>query len=177
MHFNSTILIIPGLGNSGEQHWQTIWQNEYNFIRVEQQDWETPVCNDWIENLDAVINQYNPAEVLLVGHSLACNTIANWAKEYKTPIKGSLLVSPSDTEAESYPSGTTGFAPMLLDKLPFPTIVVSSSDDYYVSPSRAEQFAEAWGSEFISIGKAGHINASSGFGKWDEGLEILKALD
>jgi len=27
------------------------------------------------------------------------------------------------------------------------------------------------------VGAAGHINADSGFGRWDDGLELLKKLD
>lgn len=41
---------------------------------------------------------------------------------------------------------------------------------------RAKLFAENWESEFINIGNAGHINASSGYTNWNEGLEILKKL-
>src|SRR5215216_7693769 len=109
--FKSTILIVPGLGNSGPQHWQSLWEKQFGFTRVEQQDWETPICADWITTLQSYIDKYDPKDVILVGHSLACATIAYWAKEYNVAIKGALLVAPSDTEAESYPTGTTGFAP------------------------------------------------------------------
>lgn len=177
MTFNSTILIIPGLGNSGPQHWQSYWENTYGFTRVQQQDWETPDCNDWIETLNQAINAFDPANVILVGHSLACCTIAYWAQKFGTKIKGALLVSPSDTEAESYPAGTTGFTPMPLNKLPFPTITVASTNDFYVTPARAKQFADAWGSTFITIGDAGHINTSSGHSQWTEGLAYLQDLD
>jgi uncharacterized protein len=177
MHFNSTILIIPGLGNSGEQHWQSLWEKEYNFTRIQQNDWETPVCADWVVNINKSVNQYDPANVILVGHSLACATIAYWAQQYPAKIKGALLVALSDTEAKSFPSGTTGFTPMPLNKLPFPTIAVTSTNDYYVTLQRAEQFATAWGSELINIGETGHINSDAGFGPWDKGLEILKQLD
>ena len=70
-----------------------------------------------------------------------------------------------------------GFSPIPLIKLPFPSIVVTSTNDFFVTVDRAKQFAEAWGSEFVNIGEAGHINVASGFGDWDEGLEILKKLD
>ena len=56
----------------------------------------------------------------------------------------------------------------------FKSIVVTSSNDEWVTLERAEFFAENWGSEFINIGNAGHINAASGFGEWPKGLEILK---
>lgn len=175
--FKSTILIIPGLGNSGPQHWQSSWESTYNFTRIEQQDWETPVCRDWTATINDYVSKYDPKNVILVGHSLACATIAYWAQQYNVSIKGALLVALSDTEADTYPTGTIGFMPVPLFKLPFPSIAVASSNDYYVTLNRATQFAEAWGSEFVNIGDAGHINASSGHSEWNEGLELLKRLD
>ena len=38
---------LPGLYNSGPQHWQTYWENEYGFKRIEQNNWDEPVCDDW----------------------------------------------------------------------------------------------------------------------------------
>ena len=177
MTFNSTILIIPGLGNSGPQHWQSLWENKFNFTRIEQLDWETPFCSDWIGTINNEIKKHEAANVILVGNSLACTAIAYWAYKFDIKIKGALLVGPSDTEADTYPPGTTGFKPVPLFNLPFKSIVVASTNDYYVRFERAKLFADSWGSELINIGDAGHINVSSGFGGWDEGLEILKRLD
>jgi len=177
MAFQSNIIIHPGLGNSGPQHWQSIWERDHNFLRVEQKEWETPVCEDWIDTLNNNVNQFDPGNVIIVAHSLACTTVAYWAQKYNIVIKGALLVGPSDTEADTYPPGTTGFRPVPLIKLPFRSIVVASTNDYYVTLERAKLFAESWGSELINIGDAGHINVASGFGDWDEGLELLKRLD
>jgi predicted alpha/beta hydrolase family esterase len=177
MQFASTILVLPGLGNSGEAHWQTIWQNRFGFKRVEQKDWEKPVCNEWIAAINAAVMQYNLQNIILVAHSLANTTVAAWAKRYKRVIKGALLVAPSDTEADTYPPGTTGFKPMALDKLPFRSLVVASSDDYYVTIERARYFADCWGSAFTNIGSAGHINVAAGFGAWENGWQYLKMLD
>lgn len=178
MNFNATILMLPGLGNSGEGHWQTKWERQYpQFIRVNQLDWETPRCSDWTETLDQKIFELKAKEVILIGHSLACTTIACWAERYKRSIKGALLVAPSDTEAATYPSGTTGFVPVPTSKLPFASIVVTSSDDEYVTLERARLFAKHWGSELVNVGAAGHINVSAGFGDWPVGLELLKRLD
>lgn len=177
MNFTSRILIHPGLGSSGEGHWQSIWERQFpDFDRINQADWDTPVCQDWITKLDAVVMAGDPANTILVGHSLACTTIAHWAKTFGRKIKGALLVAPSDTEAASYPPGTTGFTPVPLIKLPFPTIVVASSNDFYVRLNRATLFAEAWGSDLVTIGAAGHINVAAGYGSWPEGLDILKRL-
>jgi predicted alpha/beta hydrolase family esterase len=175
--FKSTILILPGIGGSGPKHWQTLWEREYGFTRIEQRDWETPVRADWVANIQKVVSKYDPKDVILVGHSAVCGAIVEWTQQYPTKIKGAVLVAPADPEAETFPTGAIGFTPVPLFKLPFPSIVVVSSDDYYVTLDRAKQFAEAWGSALINIGDAGHINVASGFGKWNEGLEILKKLD
>ena len=64
MQFNSTILILPGLGNSGEGHWQTIWENTFGFIRVQQANWEAPVCNEWIDTIDKEVLKYDLSNVI-----------------------------------------------------------------------------------------------------------------
>src|ERR1043165_1265991 len=99
MHFKSNILILPGLGNSGVGHWQTLWEEEFKFKRVQQQNWDNPVLNDWITVIDKAIIDNGVSNVILVAHSLACTTVAAWAKAFSRPIKAALLVAPSDTEA------------------------------------------------------------------------------
>ncbi|MDB5025993.1 MAG: alpha/beta hydrolase [Mucilaginibacter sp.] len=175
--FKSTILTLPGIGGSGPQHWQTLWEDEYGFTRIEQRDWETPTRADWVANIQKVVSGYDPKAVILVGHSAVCGAIVEWTQQYPTKIKGALLVAPADPEAETFPGGAHGFAPMPLAALPFPSIVVASANDYFASVERTKQFARAWGSEHVNVGQAGHINVSSGFGQWNRGLEILKKLD
>ena len=65
---------------------------------------------------------------------------------------------------------------MPLRPLPFPTTVVASSDDPYVSLERAELFARSWGSKLVCVGAAGHVNAASGLGAWPAGLDLLREL-
>jgi predicted alpha/beta hydrolase family esterase len=171
-------LIVPGLGNSGPEHWQTYFQNSgNNFFRIEQRDWNAPICEEWIETIDNKISEFDLQTVVLIGHSLGCSAIAHWARKYKRQIKGALLVAPSDPDAPRYDFPATGFAPIPLDKINFKTIVVASVNDIWVTLNRAKFFAERWGSEFINIGNAGHINVSSGHTNWDEGLITLKALN
>ena len=170
--------IIPGLGNSGEQHWQTYFEKQLdNAQRIEQRDWDAPACHDWINTIDEAIRSYDPSTIVLIAHSLGCATIAHWAKQYNRIIKGALLVAPSDLEAPAYTFPATGFSPVPAENLNFRTIVVASTNDPWVSIERAKYFADAWGSEFIDIGEAGHINALSGYGEWQQGLEILKAFE
>ena len=173
---SSSVFLLPGLYNSGPQHWQTHWENEYGFIRIDQKDWETPNCEDWIQTIEEAILEYTHEEIILVAHSLACCTVVHWYNAFKRNIKGALLVAPSDVDAPSYPTGTSGFMPMPLTKLPFKTIVAASSNDEYVSNERAKQFATAWGSELVNIGDCGHINSESDLGLWPEGYALLKRL-
>ncbi len=175
------IFVLPGLGNSGPEHWQSYWErNHPSFKRIAQAEWEAPDCHDWVFNLDHAIEASND-ELVLVGHSSSCALIGHWASYAKnTPqiekIKGALLVAPSDAEADSYPLGAKNFRPMPLQTLPFPSIVVASTDDVYVTMERAQFFAQAWGSRLVNLGAAGHINSASGLGDWPHGLQLLQEL-
>lgn len=171
-----TILILPGWQDSGPDHWQSRWLRKYpNAVKVVQNDWMFAKKDEWVTTLNDYIKCYD--EVILVGHSLACATIAHWAKEYGgTKVKGALLVSPSDTEAADFPKEITGFSPMPLQDLNFKTTVVTSEDDPYVTMERAKYFAERWGGELVNIGPSGHINTDAGFGDWPEGEKLLQEL-
>lgn len=136
-----------------------------------------PDCDEWIATIDEAVVTNDLSNSVLIGHSLGCIAIAQWAKKYRRIIKGAMLVAPSDPEAPIYTFPSTGFDKIPLDKINFPTIVVTSSDDVWVTLERAIFFAERWGSEFISIGNAGHINTAAGFGNWPQGLEILQRFN
>jgi predicted alpha/beta hydrolase family esterase len=176
---NTIYLIVPGVTNSSPQHWQSLWEKQFpeKFRRIEQAEWDTPVCRDWTATIEAEVQKESSETVVLVAHSLGCTAVAHWAKRFGTRIKGAFLVAPSDCEAETYNFDTKGFSPIPLEKLPFRSLVIASTDDEYISLPRAEQFADAWGSELINVGAKGHINANAGFGEWSEGLEFLKRLD
>jgi predicted alpha/beta hydrolase family esterase len=174
----TNILLVPGLWNSGPEHWQSYWERERTDCRrVLQKEWETPRCSDWVAALDAAVAG-SSLPVVLAAHSLGCALVAHWAggSSHLAKVRGALLVAPSDVEAPSYPAGTTGFAPMPLKKLPFRSIVVMSSDDQYVTPDRARRFARAWGSRLVDVGPKGHINSASGLGMWPEGFALVEEL-
>jgi uncharacterized protein len=169
--------IVPGLGNSGPNHWQTYFeQSGTNFTRIQQQEWDAPHCQDWVDRIVEALKRVDLSTVVLIGHSLGCTTIAHWAAQRQQTIKGALLVAPSDIEQPQYNFPATGFTPIPAAILPFPSIVVASSNDEWVSLERAQQFARQWGSRFVNIGEAGHINAVAGYGPWPQGLELLGQL-
>ncbi len=174
----ANVLILPGLFNSGETHWQSQWERQFSGLqRVQQQDWETPVAADWVACLNQAIEAAE-GEVVLVAHSLAITLITRWAAQYpaSTKVRGALLVAPSDTEADTYPPGTRGFTPMSMQRLPFRTILVASTNDPYVTQERAKAFAQAWGSELKWEIDGGHISGDAGYGPWAKGVEYLYEL-
>lgn len=176
----ATYFNIPGLKNSGPEHWQSIWEtkNSNKFNRIQQKNWETPDMITWTNQLEVsyidITERYD--EIILIGHSIGCATIVHWANLYSRSIRGALLVAPSDPEQESYPSYITGFAPLPKDRLPFPSIVVASTNDHVVSPQRARYFANCWGSQYHEIANAGHFEPKSGIGEFTEGLKLLETL-
>lgn len=179
MKNNTTqLLIIPGLGGSGETHWQSLWCNKYeNSTRIIQKDWNQPNLELWLTELNnAIIKQDAP--IILVAHSLAVSLVLHWIQRNpNSTIKGALFVAPADVDSPDHtPEILRGFAMMPTSKLPFPSIVVASENDEYVSLGRAQYFAEKWGSEFINIGSKGHINAESNLELWQEGQAILETL-
>jgi predicted alpha/beta hydrolase family esterase len=60
--------------------------------------------------------------------------------------------------------------------LPFPSVVVASTDDPFASLDRSRAFAAVWGSRLVTLERAGHINADAGFGPWPEGRRLLDEL-
>ena len=114
---------------------------------------------------------------MLVAHSLGCALVAHRVKAGGSGIKAALLVAPADVDMLStVQEAVQSFAPMPLVRLPFPSVLVASSDDPYVTPGRAAAFARAWGSRLVTLTGAGHVNTDSGFGRWDEGRRLLEEL-
>lgn len=175
-----TILVLPGLGNSGPGHWQTVWETQSpGCVRVEQRDWDRPELSAWLAALEEALEAAgNP--VVLVAHSLSCSLVAHFAVRYpeqRRRIRAALLVAPADVDSPDHtPPETRGFAPIPLARLPFPSIVVASRNDPYVEFSRAEALALAWGSELVDAGNAGHLNAESQLGAWEPGRRCLERL-
>ena len=169
------VLILAGLWNSGPEHWQSQWQERYPaWTKAQHRDWNCPERDEWVAELDAAIAACKGAPIL-VAHSLGCMLVAHWAAS-RSPlmVAGAFLVAPSDVEAPSYPAPVNGFASIPLAPLSFPSMVLASGNDPYISLTRATALAQAWGSRLVHIGEAGHVNADSGHGPWPEGERLLQ---
>jgi len=174
------VLILPGLGNSGPDHWQSHWERQdSSCVRLMQDEWDRPDCFAWTARLEeAVLAASTP--LVLAAHSSACALVAHWVARaeprHLAKVRGALLVAPSDPDGANFPEGPTGFGRVPLARLPFPTIVVGSTNDPYISAEGARGYADAWGSRFVLLENAGHINVAAGFGPWPDGLQLLYSL-
>jgi uncharacterized protein len=171
------VLLLPGWLDSDPPHWQSRWEALHGHRRVEQADWEWPRRGDWMARLDEVVLEEQRPTVL-VAHSLGCQLAAAWAAHsaHTARVCAALLVAPPDTEREDMPPNLFNWRPIVRCRLPFASLVVTSSDDPYCSPTRAAQMVGDWGSDRHDIGARGHINGGSGLGDWPEGYSLLQGL-
>lgn len=172
------ILILPGLGSSGPGHWQARWAERMSTAAiVEQAEWDEPDLDDWILTIEQAC-RLTDRPVVLVAHSLAVIAVAHVAPRLAhSNVRGAFLVSVPDLEFSSEaPDEALGFRPIPRDPLPFPSMLVASTNDPLCTVDRAVEFATCWGSDFHLAGEAGHINTASGHGPWPEGLLMFTRL-
>lgn len=171
------VLLVPGLGNSGPDHWLSHWERALRASRADLEDWDDPHPKDWVVNLDAAIAAAGQ-DVVLVAHSLGCAAVVHWAKGGGArSVRAALLVAPADVDSDAHvPPPARRFAPMPMGRLPFATTLAASTNDPYADFERSQEFARAWGARFVNLGPIGHINAESALGSWPKGRALLEGL-
>jgi len=176
-----TLVIVPGRGDSGPEHWQSRWERAYaRTRRVMQRDWDNPVRAEWVAALDATLSAVI-GPVILVGHSAGSMTIVQWAAGRAKPVVGALLVTPPDFEGDipglaPQVLAAAGWTPIPRGPLPFAAVLVASMNDPYATLPRSAEMARWWGARLVNVGEAGHLNSESGFGPWPEGERLLEEL-
>ena len=167
------VVIVPGWRDSGPGHWQSLWaEGLSNAVRVEQDDWVSPRRESWVRAIgDLILAQDAP--VVVAAHSLGCIATTHLPPEVTARIAGALLVAPADPERRA---ALNDFAPVPYAALPYRSVVVASSNDPFCPVRLAGAYARAWGSEFVRMQNAGHINVDSGHGDWPLGLALLQSL-
>lgn len=174
------VLTVPGLSNSGPNHWQSVWERERGDCRrVELGMWNNPHRNTWVNQLNLAIERAD-RPVVLAAHSLGCLAVAWWAHleqpRSADPVIGALLVAPPEVERNPLDPRLGTFAPVPDGQLPFPSIVVASRNDPYMDYQSAVHLARRWGSWLVDAGHSGHINAESRLGNWPFGQVLLGQL-
>ena len=163
-------VLVPGLHNSGPQHWQTEWQLRHAFWqRMAQQVWDQPDAHRWMGSIRRLLGR-DKRPAILVGHSFGALASCCLTVEGGLPIAGLMLVAPAEPARfeleEDVPTGPLGV----------PAVVAASRDDPLMPFARAIWWSAAWGADLVDLGEAGHVNPQSGFGPWPYGLEVLLGL-
>jgi predicted alpha/beta hydrolase family esterase len=173
---DARVLLLPGWQDSGPDHWQSRWERQQGWQRVVQDDWMWPRRGDWMARLEEVLlRSERPA--VLVAHSLGCHLVAAWAahSRHVALVQGALLVAPPDAELPEIPPQLANWRTPVRQPLPFPALLLYSSDDPFAGTESAERLARDWGAAARCLGPRGHINAESGLGDWPDGLaEVLR---
>ncbi|MGY6237602.1 RBBP9/YdeN family alpha/beta hydrolase (plasmid) [Burkholderia ambifaria] len=175
-----TILIVPGLRDHVEDHWQTHLQRRLPNARA-----VAPLEADKLSRaarvaaLDAALAAID-GPVMLVAHSAGVMIVAHWARQATRAIDGALLAAPADLDTpmpEGYPTPDAldahGWTPVPTQRLPFPSIVAASRNDPLARFERAEAFAAGWGSKLVDLGEVGHLNPALGYGVWHDAERLI----
>jgi predicted alpha/beta hydrolase family esterase len=163
-------LIVPGLRGSGPVHWQTLFEQQIpGALRVQQSDWDVPDLLRWSINVANSIGRSH-APVVLIAHSFGALAAVIAGTGRCDRVRAAFLVAPADPVK----FGDVHLLPTT--QLPFPSMVVASTNDPWVNHEVARGWARRWGSRFVSAGALGHINTESGHGPWPQGLVLLDEL-
>lgn len=181
----STVLIIPGLRDHVASHWQTLLAADLPQARtVPPMGREDLDCARKVQAIEAAVAALS-GSVVLVAHSGGCIMVAHWARTsaHAGRVRGALLATPPDFDRpmpEGYPSIAAleagGWFPVPRERLPFPSLVVTSDNDPLGERARVEALARDWGSETVHAGAVGHLNPASGFGPWPMALDLIERL-
>lgn len=187
MKTEPVIVIVPGLRDHVEQHWQTQLEARLRAARrpvvaVAPMGRDEIDCAARVDAIEAVVatlaeQTKNAAPAIIVAHSAGCIAVAHWARRHartaRAVIRAALLAVPPDFDTPmpaAYPDiaalTAAGWLPVPRDPLPFDSIVAASRDDPLASHARVAQLARAWGSECVDLGEVGHLNPASGYGEW-----------
>ncbi|BCX73014.1 alpha/beta hydrolase [Acinetobacter bereziniae] len=169
-------IIVPGVGGSDYDHWQSKLQRELmSCSRVQQQDWNLPILKDWVaEFVRTVLNAPQPVQI--VAHSFGClTTVAALAQhpEITTKVRKVILVAPANPTR----FGEAGFARNSIGNyenyfqtlnIAVPAEMIISENDPWLDFEDAQKLARAWKIKPRNLGQVGHINVASGFGHFPE---------
>ena len=154
------LVIVPGLRGSGAEHWQSWLQRLFaNAARVEQDVWDVPDLERWGDRVAETVDAGGPGPHVLVAHSFGCLASLHAALRYpRLGISQLLLVAP----AEPARFDVAHLLPQA--RLAFPSCLIASDTDPWMTAASARAWALRWGSDWINLGDAGHINVASGYG-------------
>lgn len=186
-----TFVIVPGLRDHVEDHWQTHLARQWEAQSIPCLT-VPPLAHDKLSRAARVqalhqtlLATHGP--VVLVAHSAGCITTVHWAQQYgaqwASRIRGALLATPADVEMPmpaGYPTQAQltehGWCPVPRTALPFPTVVAASRNDPLAPYPRLASLAADWQARLVDLGDVGHLNPAAGYGPWSGVHALLQPL-
>ncbi len=163
------LVTVPGLHGSEDLHWQSWLERQYpRSLRVEQADCDTPEIDTWTRAVAQVFDDLN-GPCVVAAHSFGCLAAVQALAHHAENVVGALLVAPASPDK---------FAIRALNRnrLRVPSIVIASESDPWMTLHEARQLATGWGSSFVNLGNAGHINVASGCGPLPRAKYLVDVL-
>ncbi|MED5620253.1 RBBP9/YdeN family alpha/beta hydrolase [Ideonella sp. BN130291] len=157
---STPLLVIPGLDDSGPAHWQSWLQAQHkDAVRVTQHDWSTPDLDRWAARIAATVDRHGSGPWVAVAHSFGVLALMRCLQLHPgTPVAAALLVAPAEPDK----FGVAGLLPH--GRLAIPSTLIASDTDPWMTAASTRRWAARWGSHWLTLGDAGHINAEAGFG-------------
>ena len=171
MSHNDKVLILHGWGGSDAPHWQAELSCEiaknYGTVSFPLLDnCHFPSKNRWVKQVKQILKDFKPDTV--VCHSLA-NTLWFWLcqEDGMQTVERLFMVSPPSLTTEEKTIKT--FFPCEMPKNIYAKEIhmLVSDNDPWTTIDEASQIAMHYDIPLSIIENAGHINADSGYGKWE----------
>ena len=164
------ILLVPGLHNSGPDHWQSRWHQQFpQWQRMMGLPWDKPDLTVWSAKLASKLRSRR-SRVHLVAHSFGALTAIAAARLQPDKVSSIFIVAPADPARFGIPDQ------VLAGSIKVSAQLIASRNDPWMSFERAEFWSRQWQVPLFDAGEVGHINAQSGHGKWHQGLALLSTL-
>ena len=171
MQVQDRVLILHGWGGSDAPHWQAELASEiaknYGTVSFPLLDnCHFPSRNRWMKQVKQILEEFKPDTV--VCHSLA-NTLWMWLCEEESMIEVERLFMVSIPSFETKEKTIKTFFPCPMPNNIYAKEVtmIVSNDDPWVKLDEAKDIASKYNASLSILENAGHINADSGYGKWE----------
>ncbi len=171
MQAQDRVLILHGWGGSDAPHWQAELASEiaknYGTVSFPLLDnCHFPSKNRWIKQVKQLLEEFKP-------HTVVCHSLANnlwfWLceEEGMQELERLFMVSVPSIETKEKTIKTFFPCPQPKNIHAKEVHMIVSDDDPWVALDEAQNIAKRYSASFTVLENAGHINADSGYGKWE----------
>lgn len=170
MQKQDKVLILHGWGGSDAPHWQAELAaqiaKEYGTVSFPLLDnCHFPSKNRWVKQVKTILEEFKPDTV--VCHSLA-TTLWFWlCEEDILTVERLFMVSPPSLHTSEDTIKTFFPCKIPQDIHAKKVHMIVSDNDPWVEMEEAKTLAEHYDMPLTVIKNGGHINADSGYGKWE----------